>query len=81
MQNENLNSINEDKEFEITLRGMLAQDESRNTSENIQWGLADSELWMGLLFKGQGIVGSFHFSIHDYLSSSCEFDIQCKKSS
>lgn len=31
-------SINADKEFEITLRGMLAQDESRNISENIQWG-------------------------------------------
>jgi len=37
-ENENLDSINEEKEFEITLRGMLAQDESRNTSENIQWG-------------------------------------------
>lgn len=37
-ENENLDSINVDKEFEITLRGMLAQDESRNTSENIQWG-------------------------------------------
>lgn len=37
-ENENLDSINEDQEFEITLRGMLAQDESRNTSENIQWG-------------------------------------------
>ena len=37
-ENENLDSINADKEFEITLRGMLAQDESRNTSENIQWG-------------------------------------------
>lgn len=37
-ENENLDSINSDKEFEITLRGMLAQDESRNTSENIQWG-------------------------------------------
>jgi site-specific DNA recombinase len=37
-ENEKLDSINEDKEFEITLRGMLAQDESRNTSENIQWG-------------------------------------------
>jgi site-specific DNA recombinase len=36
-ENEKLNSINADKEFEITLRGMLAQDESRNTSENIQW--------------------------------------------
>lgn len=33
-ENENLDSINTDKEFEITLRGMLAQDESRNTSEN-----------------------------------------------
>ena len=37
-ENENLDSINVNKEFEITLRGMLAQDESRNTSENIQWG-------------------------------------------
>ena len=37
-ENEKLDSVNADKEFEITLRGMLAQDESRNTSENIQWG-------------------------------------------
>lgn len=37
-ENENLDSINVDKELEITLRGMLAQDESRNTSENIRWG-------------------------------------------
>lgn len=37
-ENENLDSIREDKEFEITLRSMLAQDESRNISENIQWG-------------------------------------------
>ena len=37
-ENENMDSINIEKEFEITLRGMLAQDESRNTSENIQWG-------------------------------------------
>lgn len=37
-KNENLDSIRLDKEFEITLRSMLAQDESRNTSENIQWG-------------------------------------------
>ncbi len=36
-ENEKLDSIEADKEFEITLRGMLAQDESRNTSENIQW--------------------------------------------
>jgi len=37
-ENENLDSTNVDKEFEITLMGMLAQDEIRNTSENIQWG-------------------------------------------
>lgn len=37
-ETENLDSINVDNEFEITLRGMLAQDESRNTSKNIQWG-------------------------------------------
>lgn len=37
-ENENLDSIKQDKEFEITLRSMLTQDESRNISENIQWG-------------------------------------------
>lgn len=37
-ENENLDFIRLDKEFEITLRSMLAQEESRNTSENIQWG-------------------------------------------
>lgn len=36
-ENENLESINVNKEFEITRRRMLARDESRNTSENIQW--------------------------------------------
>ena len=35
---ENLDSVRLDQKFEITLRSMLAQDESRNTSENIQWG-------------------------------------------
>lgn len=38
-ENEELDSIAVDKEFEITLRGMLAQDESRNISENIKWGI------------------------------------------
>ena len=38
-ENEKLDSIEVDKVFEITLRGMLAQDESRNISENIQWGI------------------------------------------
>ena len=37
-ENEKLESIRLDKEFEITPRSMLAQDESRNTSENIQRG-------------------------------------------
>lgn len=37
-ENEKLDSIEIGTEFEITLRGMLAQEESRNTSENIQWG-------------------------------------------
>ena len=37
-ENRKLDSMSVDKEFEITLRGMLAQDESRNTSENILWG-------------------------------------------
>lgn len=37
-ENENLDSVKMDSELEITLRGMLAQDESRNTSGNIQWG-------------------------------------------
>jgi len=38
-ENENLDSLNINNEYEITLRGMLAQDESRNKSEDIQWGL------------------------------------------
>ncbi len=38
-ENENLDSININNEYEITLRGMLAQDESRNKSEDIRWGL------------------------------------------
>lgn len=37
-ENENLNSIEDDAEFAITLSGILAQEESRNLSENIQWG-------------------------------------------
>lgn len=37
-ENENLDSIRVDQEFEITLRSMLAQEESKNISENIQWG-------------------------------------------
>lgn len=36
-ENENLDSNKSDKEIEITLRSMLAQDESKNISENIQW--------------------------------------------
>jgi site-specific DNA recombinase len=38
-ENEKLDSVEADKEFEITLRGMLTQDESRNISENIKWGI------------------------------------------
>lgn len=38
LENENIDSIRIDKEFEITLRSMLAQDESRNTSDNIPRG-------------------------------------------
>lgn len=37
-ENENLNSIEGEAEFAITLSGILAQEESRNLSENIQWG-------------------------------------------
>lgn len=37
-ENENLDSIKLENELEITLRSMLAQEESKNTSENIQWG-------------------------------------------
>lgn len=37
-ENENLNSIEDEAEFAITLSGILAQKESRNLSENIQWG-------------------------------------------
>lgn len=37
-ENENLDSIKLENELEITLRSMLAQEESKNTSENILWG-------------------------------------------
>ncbi|WP_349680767.1 recombinase family protein [Clostridium sp. UBA6640] len=37
-ENENLNSIDDEAEFAITLSGILAQEESGNLSENIQWG-------------------------------------------
>ena len=37
-ENENLNLIEDEAEFAITLSGILAQEESRNLSENIQWG-------------------------------------------
>ncbi len=37
-ENENRNSIEDEAEFAITLSGVLAQEESRNLSENIQWG-------------------------------------------
>ena len=37
-ENENLNSIEDEAEFAITLSGILAQEERRNLSENIQWG-------------------------------------------
>lgn len=37
-ENENLNSIEDEAEFAIALSGILAQEESRNLSENIQWG-------------------------------------------
>ena len=37
-ENDNLNSIEDEAEFAITLSGILAQEESRNLSENIQWG-------------------------------------------
>lgn len=36
-ENENLNSIDDKAKFAITLSGILAQEESRNLSENIQW--------------------------------------------
>lgn len=49
-ENENLDSIRQDKEFEITLRSMLAQDESRNISENIQWGF-QRKFEKGYIFK------------------------------
>ncbi len=37
-EKENLNSIEDKKEIDIAFSGVLAQEESRNLSENIQWG-------------------------------------------
>ena len=36
---ENVNSFNPDAEAAITLSGAMGQEESRNLSENIQWGI------------------------------------------
>lgn len=38
-ETENLDSIKLENEFEITLRSILAQEESKNTSKNIKWGI------------------------------------------
>ena len=37
-EKENLNSIEDEKEIDIVFNGALAQEESRNLSENVQWG-------------------------------------------
>ncbi len=37
-EKEDLNSIEEEKEIDIAFNGVLAQEESRNLSENVQWG-------------------------------------------
>ena len=36
---ENVNSFDPDAEAAITLSGAMGQEESRNLSENIQWGI------------------------------------------
>lgn len=41
-ENENLNTIEDEVGFAITLSGILAQEESRNLSENIQWTIKGS---------------------------------------
>ena len=37
-EKENLNSLETEKEIDIAFNGVLAQEESRNLSENVQWG-------------------------------------------
>jgi len=37
-EKENLNSLETEKEIDIAFNGALAQEESRNLSENVQWG-------------------------------------------
>lgn len=37
-EKENLNSLEEEKEIDIAFNEVLAQEESRNLSENVQWG-------------------------------------------
>lgn len=37
-EKENLNSLEAEKEIDIALNGVLAQEEIRNLSENVQWG-------------------------------------------
>lgn len=54
-ENENLDSIRMEKEFEITLRGMLSQYESGNISENIQWGF-QRKFEMVIFLRSIGIL-------------------------
>lgn len=56
-ENENLDSIKQDKEFEITLRSMLTQDESRNISENIQWGFQRKFEKVNIFTKYKNFMG------------------------
>lgn len=37
-EKENLNSLETEKEIDIVFNGVLAQEESRNLNENVQWG-------------------------------------------
>ncbi|WP_349947460.1 recombinase family protein [Lacrimispora sp. BS-2] len=37
-EKENLNSLEAEKEIDIAFNGVLAQEESRNLNENVQWG-------------------------------------------
>jgi len=53
-EKENLNSLEAEKEIDIAFNGVLAQEESRNLSENVQW------VYKRKFERGDDFVGKMH---------------------
>jgi site-specific DNA recombinase len=51
-EKEDLNSLEAEKEIDIAFNGVLAQEESRNLSENVQWG-SNANLKVGMTLSAK----------------------------